>query len=190
LTAGCELRQLAATAGPAVDRGKIKMANDIPRPEADAGDILPAQVTTLLDKLARPARDVRQLRPEERRLAIAVLLASLVPADRKVRQVEINRLNALAAEHYRVTGISLAHIEVVARERRFSVSEMQAISAHVPGILNIEDRCALVGLLWEIALCDQELHALEEQAIYAIADRLEVPRKRTAEQQVRARQRV
>jgi uncharacterized tellurite resistance protein B-like protein len=151
---------------------------------------LPVPILGLLEKLSRPARDVRQLKPEERRLAIAVLLASLVPADRRVREVEIERLQVLASQHYKVTGLSLTHIEVLAKEKSFSEVELRAIAAHVPEILNIEDRCALVGLLWEIALCDRELHALEEQAIYTIADRLEVPRKRTIEQQARAAQRV
>jgi uncharacterized tellurite resistance protein B-like protein len=151
---------------------------------------LPDSILQLLDKLARPARDVRQLRPEERRLAIAVLLATLVPADRKVRDVEVERLGKLVDDHYRVTGLALSQIEELARGKQFSIAEMQAISAHVPTILNIEDRCSLVGLLWEIALCDNELHVLEEQAIYAIADKLEVPRKRTIEQQAKAAQRV
>ncbi len=151
---------------------------------------LPDSILLLLGKLARPARDVRQLQPEERRLAIAVLLATLVPADRKVRDVEVERLSKLADDHYKVTGLALAHIEELARGKEFSIAEIQAISAHVPTILNIEDRCSLVGLLWEIALCDNELHVLEEQAIYAIADRLEVPRKRTIEQQAKAAQRI
>lgn len=151
---------------------------------------IPAQVLGLLEKLAKPARDVRQLGPEERRLAVAVLLATLVPADNKVRDVEVERLNDLAEEHYRVTGVSLSHIESLARGKQFSIVEIRAISAHVPAILNIEDRLTLVGLLWEIALCDKELHALEEEAIHAIADRLEVPRKRSLEQQVRAAQKL
>lgn len=151
---------------------------------------LPAHILALLEKLAKPARDVRQLQSEERRLAIAVLLAALVPADRRIRDVEIERLNQLASQHYKVTGLSLAHIEALAKARTFTAAELKAFAAHVPEILNIEDRCALVGLLWEIALCDRELHALEEEAIYLIADRMEVPRKRTVEQQTRAVQRL
>ena len=160
--------------------------NEVAAPAAQ----LPDSILLLLDKLAKPARDVRQLRPEERRLAIAVLLATLVPADRQVRDVEVERLNKLADDHYKVAGIARAHIESLARGKQFTIGEMQAISAHVPSILNIEDRCSLVGLLWEIALCDNELHVLEEEAIYAIADKLEVPRKRTIEQQARAALRV
>jgi uncharacterized tellurite resistance protein B-like protein len=151
---------------------------------------LPANLLVLLNKLSQPARDVRQLRPEERRLAIAVLLASLVPADHRVRDVEIDRLHHLATQHYKVTGLSLSNIEVLAKQRAFSAVELKTIAAHVPEILNIEDRCSLVGLLWEIALCDKELHTLEEEAIYTIADQLDVPRKRTIEQQARAAQRV
>ena len=168
----------------------VQMRNRDKNNGAAAAVQLPDSIRLLLDKLAKPARDVRQLRPEERRLAIAVLLATLVPADHQVRDVEVERLNKLADDHYKVTGVSKTHIESLARGKQFTIGEMQAISAHVPSILNIEDRCSLVGLLWEIALCDKELHALEEEAILAIADKLEVPRKRTIEQQARAALRV
>lgn len=147
---------------------------------------LQASARQLLQRLARPARDVRHLKPDERRLAITVLLAALVPADRKIREVEIDRLIKLSVEHYRVPGHALEVIKDIAVCKRFSVEELTQISLLVPEILNIDDRLTLVGLLWEIALCDKELHALEEEAIYVIADKLDVPRKKTIEQQARA----
>ena len=149
------------------------------------GDDLQAGARQLLERLARPARDVRFLKPEERRLAITVLLAALVPADHRIRDVEIERLVKLSAEQYRVTGAAIETIKDIAICKRFTADELAGIAMLVPEILNIEDRCTLVGLLWEIALCDKDLHALEEETIYAIADKLDVPRKKTAEQQAR-----
>jgi uncharacterized tellurite resistance protein B-like protein len=148
------------------------------------------QARQLLERMARPARDVRFLKPEERRLAVTVLLAALVPADHKIRDIEIDRLMRLSSESYKVHGNGLDTIKNIAMCKQFSADELNAIAAIVPEILNIEDRCTLVGLLWEVALCDKELHKLEEEAIFAIADRMDVPRKRTVEQQARAAARL
>ena len=145
-----------------------------------------ASARQLLERLARPARDVRFLKPEERRLAIIVLLAALVPADRKIRDVEMDRLIRISVEHYKVPGHAIDTISNIAQAKHFPADELQGFAALVPEILNIEDRLVLVGMLWEIALCDKELHVLEEEAIFVIAEKLDVPRKKTLEQQARA----
>ena len=144
------------------------------------------QARHLLERLARPVREVHMLKPDERRLAITVLLAALVPADHKVREVEIERLIDISVEHYRVPVTAIETLKDIAICKRFTVEELTQIALLVPEILNIRDRLQLIGLLWEIALCDRELHALEEEAIFVIADKLEVPRKITIEQQARA----
>lgn len=154
-------------------------------PSGSGVDLLES-AQALLQRLARPARDVRFLKPEERRLAVTVLLAALVPADRKVREVEIDRLIQLSVEHYKVPGHAVETIVSIAQAKAFHSDELRSVAALVPEILNIGDRCALIGMLWEIALCDKELHRLEEEAIYLIADKLDVPRKTTIEQQAKA----
>ena len=144
------------------------------------------QARHVLERLARPAREVHLLKPDERRLAITVLLAALVPADRKIREVEIERLIDISVEHYRVPAPAIETLKDIAICKRFTVEELTQISLLVPEILNIQDRLQLIGLLWEIALCDRELHALEEETIFVIAEKLEVPRKKAIEQQARA----
>lgn len=57
---------------------------------------------------------------------------------------------------------------------------------HLAGLLGIEDRCVLVGHMWDVALSDKELHAAEEALISSLSDRAGVPRKRVIEQQARA----
>ena len=144
----------------------------------------------LLETLARPARDVRLLKPEERRLAVTVLLAALVPADHKVRDIEIDRLMRLSSEAYKVHGNGLETIKNIAICKMFRSEELNSIALLALEILNIEDRSILVGMLWEIAICDNELHKLEEETIYAIAKRMDVPHKTTAEHHARAKIRL
>lgn len=153
-------------------------------------DNLSPALARLLAKLSLPARQVVNMTSDERALALGVLLAAMVPMDRRVLEIEIDRLNTLARQHYRITGHTLLQIESMARDNSFVAAEVEVFALHLTERLHIEDRCNLVGLLWEIALCDQHLHELEESAIMAIADRLGVPRKRVSEQQARAATRV
>ena len=53
----------------------------------------------------------------------------------------------------------------------------------MPDLLSIDDRTQLIGMLWDLALCDHELHQNEETLIYKVADAAGVLRKRVAEQQ-------
>lgn len=144
----------------------------------------------ILERLAGAGRNVWALKPEERRLVVAILISAVVPADRKVREVEIDRLVALADEKCKLSRPTLETVVGIAESKTFSVAELQQISALVPHMLNVESRCQLVGMLWEIAHCDNELHALEEELITFIANKLDVPRKMVVEQQLRAAARV
>ena len=67
-----------------------------------------------------------------------------------------------------------------------SPEHLAQATKQLPEMLSIEDRVNLVGMLWDLALCDFELHSLEEALIYKIADQAGVPRKRVAEEQARA----
>lgn len=163
---------------------------DLGTNEWNAHNNLSPGLARLLTKLSLPARQVINLTSDERALALGVLLAAMVPMDRRVLEVEVDRLNQLAHQHYRISGHSLLQIESMARDNSFVSAEVEVFALHLTERLHIEDRCNLVGLLWEIALCDQHLHELEESAIMAIADRLGVPRKRVSEQQARAATRV
>ncbi len=61
-------------------------------------------------------------------------------------------------------------------------SGVEILAKHLPELLSIEDRTHLVGMLWDIALCDHDLHQNEKSLIYKIADASGVLRKRVVEQ--------
>jgi uncharacterized tellurite resistance protein B-like protein len=63
---------------------------------------------------------------------------------------------------------------------------IDALAKVLPELLGIEDRCTLIANLWELALCDDELHGSEEKMVYKVADLSEVPRKKVAELMARA----
>jgi uncharacterized tellurite resistance protein B-like protein len=83
-------------------------------------------------------------------------------------------------------GKTLAEALTIARSNLGTQENYTVVAAHLPELLSIDDRCSMIGMLWDLALCDHELHATEEKLIYTIADKAEVPRKTVAEQLARS----
>jgi uncharacterized tellurite resistance protein B-like protein len=61
--------------------------------------------------------------------------------------------------------------------------ELTDASKTLTELLSVEDRVNLIGLLWDVALCDLELAPEEEAMVIKVADLADVPRKRVIEQQ-------
>jgi uncharacterized tellurite resistance protein B-like protein len=143
------------------------------------------QLTMIMAKIQKPG-GTALLSSNERKLMIALLLGAVVPADAKILLVERARLSAILNTKHRMTPDSLQAIDALLCSQQITGADFQKIASKIPDLLNIEDRCKLVGELWDIALCDHELHGSEERLVFAIADTVGVPRKRVIEQQARA----
>jgi uncharacterized tellurite resistance protein B-like protein len=140
-----------------------------------------AIIAQIIEKIATP-NGFAKLSPPQRKFLFAAILGSIVPADGKVRAVELEHFEAFLKTKYQFAG------EPLKIARAFATAELQSegiltASRYLPDLLSIEDRTALAGMLWDIALCDHELHSNEDALIYKIADNAGVPRKRVAEQQ-------
>ncbi len=127
-----------------------------------------------------------RLTPEQRKFVLAIVIASIVPADGKIKPCELEKLQSLLNTRMQTRGQTLNDVLLLAQSGLGSNPAIGISAARLADLLGIEDRCALIGMLWDIALCDYELHAKEEQLIYDIADRAGVPRKRVAEQQAKS----
>lgn len=127
-----------------------------------------------------------RLSPEQRKFVLAVVIASVVPADGKIRPCELEKLQALLKIRMQTSGRTLESVLALAQSGLGRNSAVGLSASRLADLLGIEDRCALIGMLWDIALCDYELHAAEEQLIYDIADKAGVPRKKVAEQQAKS----
>lgn len=144
-----------------------------------------AQLDDIVALLKEPAGFSRLL-PEQRKFVLAVVVASIVPADGKIKPCELEKLQALLRSRMHTSGKTLDHALLLARAGLRGNAAISLSATRLADLLGIEDRCALIGMLWDIALCDYELHAKEEQLIYDIADKAGIPRKKVAEQQARS----
>jgi uncharacterized tellurite resistance protein B-like protein len=136
-------------------------------------------------KLKAPA-GFAALTHDERRFLLALLLAAVVPADRKIKSEEIGALGQLLQSRYGLRGELFTKAMVFARSQFASREEFRLVANRMEDLLSIEDRCRLIGEMWDIALSDNELHEAEERLILEIANDAGIPRKRAVEQQTRA----
>lgn len=67
---------------------------------------------------------------------------------------------------------------------------IEKVSRALIELLSISDRIALVGMLWELALVDLELHKLEEEYICRVSDCAGVPRRKVVEMEAKAAAKV
>ncbi len=140
-----------------------------------------ARLEQILAVLKTPAGFSR-LNPNQKKFLFGVVLSSVVPSDRVVKACEKvtlqNQLN------------QFLHLHREAQTEAIALSDMPPLNPvnvddmarALTDLLGVHDRALLVRHLWELALCDDELHAEEEKLIYRIADVAGVPRKQVAEQ--------
>jgi uncharacterized tellurite resistance protein B-like protein len=143
-----------------------------------------------IGKKLKSPKGVASLSIEDRKFLFAVMIASVVPSDHKVKAVETDKLASILKQKYGLQGEVFTKAMIFARGEYASREDIKSLAIQLESLLSAEDRAELVGSMWDVALSDKELHQLEEQLIYSVADAAGLPRKRTAEQQARATQRM
>lgn len=143
-----------------------------------------ALMAEIMAKLDTP-NGFAKLQPNQRKFMLAAVLGSIVPADGKIREVEMQHLETHLTQKYRLNPETL-RLSLSYANTGLEATQLQKASHQLTELLSIEDRISLIGLLWDIAIRDDELHGTEESMIYKIADSTGVPRKRVIEQQARA----
>jgi uncharacterized tellurite resistance protein B-like protein len=118
----------------------------------------------------------------QRKFLLAAILGSVVPADKKIREVEMLRLQSHLKLKYSMSAESLKQALSFA-DQGLDNDQLQQMTKQLPELLSIEDRTNLIGMLWDIAMCDLNLHSAEETLVYKVADIAGVTRKRVVEQQ-------
>ncbi len=138
----------------------------------------------ILDITKKP-NGFSKLSSVQRRFLLAAVLASVIPADRRIHAKEVERYKSHLKIRYQFPEDALQNaLSLISHV--FSQAQLVQAAAVLPEILSIEDRVYFIWMMWDLALCDHMLHSSEEEIIYLVADRAGVPRKRVAEEQARA----
>lgn len=145
-----------------------------------------------MSALAKIAKTLVAKNPElkscpdiESKVAVSLLMSHLIPADGKVLDCETGRLAKLIARRFGVEqSVVWQFMELTELNRRQAVS-VDVLSDEIKARFEEKKLKSLIRDLWDIALCDDELHPLEETMIYHVADNLGLRRRDVIGQQTR-----
>jgi uncharacterized tellurite resistance protein B-like protein len=116
-------------------------------------------------------------RGDDPRVAAAALLYHVMDADGVRQDTEWERLKALLAEAYGLTGAALDQLVAAGAEADQDAVDLYAFTSVLKRHLDEEQRIAFVRELWEIVFADGVLDELEDNTLWRIAELLGVDRR-------------
>jgi uncharacterized tellurite resistance protein B-like protein len=126
---------------------------------------------------------------EDPRVAASALLYHVMNADGLRQDVEWERFKAVLAESYSVSGDELDALAAAGEQADNEAIDLYAFTSVLKRHLDAAARKAFIGLMWEIVYADGELHELEDNTVWRVAeligvesrDRVEARRKAAAQ---------
>ncbi len=129
---------------------------------------------------------------DDPRIAAAALLTRVVNADGVRATAETERLRQVLAETYSVTGRELDALLEAGEQADDEAVDLYSFTSVLMRHLDHEARVQFIELMWEIVLADGDIHELEDNTVWRVAELLgiETRDRITARQRVQARQAV
>lgn len=115
-------------------------------------------------------------RADDPRVAAAALLYHVMSADGVRQDVEWERFKAILSESYSVQGQELEALADAGEKADGEAIDLYAFTSVLKRHLDSDARKAFIGLMWEIVYADGELHELEDNTVWRVAELLDVER--------------
>ncbi|MEI9424024.1 TerB family tellurite resistance protein [Mesorhizobium sp. Cs1299R1N1] len=136
-----------------------------------------------------PAGSASHTSTDDPRVAASALLYHVMNADGVRQDVEWERFKAVLAQSYSINGAELEALAAAGERADNEAIDLYAFTSVLKRHLDAEGRKAFIGLMWEIVYADGELHELEDNTVWRVAeligverhDRIEARRKAAAE---------
>jgi uncharacterized tellurite resistance protein B-like protein len=109
------------------------------------------------------------------RLAAAALLIHVANADGHVDQAERLRLQAIVEERFALDADTARLLIAAAEESEREAVDLYHFTATLKRALDEAGRHQVVELMWDMAYADGEVHELEENIVWRVAELLGVP---------------
>ncbi|KRA00149.1 hypothetical protein ASD64_00805 [Mesorhizobium sp. Root157] len=114
---------------------------------------------------------------DDPRIAASALLFHIMDVDGVRHDAEWERFKTLLAETYGVRGEELARLAKAGEKANREAVDLYAFTSVLKRHLDAEARKAFVGLLWEVVYADGELHELEDNTVWRVAELIGVERQ-------------
>jgi uncharacterized tellurite resistance protein B-like protein len=122
------------------------------------------------------------------RLAAAALLIHVANADGHVDQAERLRLQAIVEERFALDADTARLLIAAAEESEREAVDLYHFTATLKRALDEAGRHQVVELMWDMAYADGEVHELEENIVWRVAELLGVPARERMQLKHRAEQ--
>ena len=126
-----------------------------------------------------PADDVR--------LAVVALLFHVINADGMQGEDEMARLRSIVAETYGLGGRKLDDVVRRAEEADREAVDLYSFTSVLNRRLDHEAKLRLIGLMWEVVFADGEMHELEDNVVWRVAELIGVEGEQRIAMRRRAR---
>ncbi len=114
----------------------------------------------------------------------------VIAADGIVQEGEKRRLHAILSENYAVGEGEIEQLVEQARQADSEAIDLYAFTRIIKRKLSLDERIALVEHLWEMVFADGDLHELEDNIVWRVAELIAVSQQDriSMKQRVLARQ--
>ncbi len=116
-------------------------------------------------------------RNDDPRIAASALLFHVMNADGLRQDAEWERFKSVLSQTYGVSGEELARLVEAGETAEREAIDLYAFTSVLNRHLDAEARKAFIGLMWEIVYADGELHELEDNTVWRVAELIGVERE-------------
>ncbi|MDH4987345.1 TerB family tellurite resistance protein [Aminobacter anthyllidis] len=132
-----------------------------------------------------PAAGSKASREDDPRVAAAALMYHVMDADGDRQDVEWERVKQLLSQSYGISGAELDRLIKAGEQADNEAVDLYAFTSVLKRSLDDQARKDFIGMMWEIVYADGDLHEMEDNTIWRIAeligvesrDRVEAKRK-------------
>ena len=114
---------------------------------------------------------------DDPRVAAAALLIHVMNADGVRQDVEWERVRAVLADSYALSGAALDRIAAAGEAADNEAVDLFAFTSVLNRHLDEQARIDFIGLMWEVVFADGELHELEDHTLWRVAELIGVDRR-------------
>ena len=113
----------------------------------------------------------------DHRLAIAALLVHAVAIDGIIADAERAKIRQVLASEFSLSADETRELVAEARARDNEAVDLYSFTSVLKRALDAEGRIRCVEMLWEIVFADGEVHELEDNLVWRVAELLAVSRQ-------------
>ncbi|WP_378947016.1 TerB family tellurite resistance protein [Mesorhizobium sp. ANAO-SY3R2] len=137
-----------------------------------------------------PSAGSKRPREDDPRVAAAALMYHVMNADGDRQDVEWERVKQLLAQSYGISGDELDRLAKAGEQAENEAIDLYAFTSVLKRSLDEDARKDFVAMMWEIVYADGELHEIEDNTIWRIAELIGVESRDRIEAKRKAAQRA